>query len=50
MRSEVFVYLDIYLVYIEIYDYGVFIHGVRFPDARSTTLRRQGLAKINRRF
>jgi hypothetical protein len=36
MRSEVFVYLDIYLdmylVHIEIYDYGVFIQGVRFPD------------------
>ncbi len=25
MRTEVFVYLDIYLVYIEIYDYGFLI-------------------------
>ncbi len=29
MRDEVFVYLEIYLVYLEIYDYG---EGVRFPD------------------
>ncbi len=45
MRSEVFVYLDIYSVYLQIYDYGVFIQGVRFPDgvtpgpARSQTGR-----------
>jgi hypothetical protein len=33
MTSEIFVYLDIHLVYIEIYDYKVFIQGFRFPDA-----------------
>jgi hypothetical protein len=33
MRNEVFVYLDIYSVYLEIYDYGVLVQGVRFPDA-----------------
>ncbi len=31
MRNEVFVYLEIYSVYLEIY-YGVFIQGIRFPD------------------
>jgi hypothetical protein len=34
MRNEVFVYLEIYSVYLEIYDYGVLVQGVRFPDAR----------------
>ena len=28
MRNEVFVYLEIYSVYLEIYDYGVFVQGV----------------------
>ncbi len=32
MRNEVFVYLEIYSVYLEIYDYGVLVQGVRFPD------------------
>jgi hypothetical protein len=33
MRNEVFVYLEIYLIYLEIYYYGVLVQGVRFPDA-----------------
>ncbi len=33
MRNEVFVYLKIYLVYLEIFDYGVLVQGVGFPDA-----------------
>jgi hypothetical protein len=32
MRNDVFVYLEIYSVYLEIYDYGVLDQGVRFPD------------------
>ncbi len=32
MRNEVFVYLEIYSVYLEIFDYGVLVQGVRFPD------------------
>jgi hypothetical protein len=33
MRNEVFVYLEIYSVYLEIYEYGEVVQGVRFPDA-----------------
>jgi hypothetical protein len=32
MRNEVFVYLEIYSVYLEIYEYGKVVQGVRFPD------------------
>ncbi len=32
MRNEIFVYLGIYSVYLEIYEYGVLVQGVRFPD------------------
>jgi len=32
MRNEVFVYLEIYSVYLEIYEYGEVVQGVRFPD------------------
>ena len=35
MRNEVFVYLEIYSVYLEIYKYGKVVQGVRtvrFPD------------------
>jgi hypothetical protein len=31
MRNEVFVYLEIYSVYLEIYEYGEVVQGVRFP-------------------
>jgi hypothetical protein len=33
MRIEVFIYLEIYSVYLEIYEYGKVVQGVRFPDA-----------------
>jgi hypothetical protein len=33
MRNEVFVYLEIYSVYFEIYEYGEVAQGVRFPAA-----------------
>ncbi len=32
MRNEGFAYLEIYCVFLEIYDYGVLVQGVRFPD------------------
>ncbi len=33
MKNEVFAYLEIYSVYLEIYYYGVLVQGrVRFPD------------------
>jgi hypothetical protein len=32
MRNEVFVYLEIYSVYLEIYEYGKVVQGVRLPD------------------
>ncbi len=34
MRNEVFVYLEIYTVYLEIYEYGKVVQGVRVPDAK----------------
>jgi hypothetical protein len=37
MRNEVFVYLEIYSVYLEIYEYGEVVQGVRFPDAGTGT-------------
>ncbi len=40
MRNEVFVYLEIYSVYLEIYDYGVRVQGVRFPDVLEPFLSR----------
>ncbi len=33
MRNKVFVYLEIYSVYLKIFDYGVLVQGVRFPLA-----------------
>ncbi len=32
MRNDVFVYLKIYSVYLEIYENGEVVQGVRFPD------------------
>jgi hypothetical protein len=32
MRTAVFVYLEIYYVFLEIYDYGELVQGVTFPD------------------
>jgi hypothetical protein len=32
MGNEVFVYLEIYSVYLKIYEYGKVVQGVRFPD------------------
>ncbi len=32
MRNEVFVFLEIYSVYLKIYEYGKVVQGVRFPD------------------
>jgi hypothetical protein len=34
MRNEVFVYLETYSVYLEIYEYGKVVQGVRFPDVQ----------------
>jgi hypothetical protein len=34
---EVFVYLEIYSAYLEIYDYGVLVQGVRFPASGTPT-------------
>jgi hypothetical protein len=36
LRNEVFVYLEIYSVYLEIYEYGKVVQGVRFPDASAS--------------
>jgi hypothetical protein len=38
MRNEVFVNLEIYSVYLEIYEYGKAVQGVRFPDAGGKTI------------
>ncbi len=38
MRNEVFVYLEIYTVYLEIYEYGKVVQGVRFPDGLGESL------------
>ncbi len=32
MRNDFFVYLEIYSVYLETYEYGEVVQGVRFPD------------------
>jgi hypothetical protein len=32
MRNEFFEYLEIYSVYLEIYEYGEAFQGFRFPD------------------
>ncbi len=32
MSNEVFIYLEIYSVYLEIYENGEVVQGVRFPD------------------